>query len=464
MKRNNKTTTRLIYVVFFCVVCVANMYSQMLPVISKKISTTPSHGAIFISNFIWGASGNPYLMILDNNGGIMQSRYLPGTSGTDFRMQCNGKLTYYSETDLKYYVLDSNLKTIDSISSKSGYQTDNHELLFLPNGNYLLLGLTHRQQNMSVVVPGGSDTAIIVGNVIEEYDENGNIVFQWLSDQHFQVTDATREDLTKGRIDYCHANAIEVDRDGNLLLSSRHLDEITKIHRTTGDIIWRWGGKNNQFTFINDTLGFSHQHSIRVTPNGTYLLFDNGNYRTPAFSRVCEYELNTETMTATLVREFRHTPNLFSAAMGSVQYLENGNSLIGWGSNTQVSVTEVTPDNETVLELAVTGGNMCYSAYKYPWQLPMSSVRTGTTSDRTSILYPNPVNDNATISLNLAEQSDVTLFVFDELGREVVRKDFGRNSQGYMSIQADLSRLPTGSYVARLHHSNSIVNLRFIKQ
>ena len=38
-----------------------------------------------------------------------------------------------------------------------------------------------------------------------------------------------------------------------LMISSRHLNEITKISRTTGDIIWRFGGKNNQFTFVNDT-------------------------------------------------------------------------------------------------------------------------------------------------------------------------------------------------------------------
>ena len=50
-------------------------------------------------------------------------------------------------------------------------------------------------------------------------------------------------------IDYCHTNAIEQDNDGNILISSRNMDEITKINRITGQIIWRLGGKNNQFEF-----------------------------------------------------------------------------------------------------------------------------------------------------------------------------------------------------------------------
>ena len=35
---------------------------------------------------------------------------------------------------------------------------------------------------------------------------------------------------------------------GHLLISSRHMDEVTKIDRQTGEIIWRLGGKNNDFT------------------------------------------------------------------------------------------------------------------------------------------------------------------------------------------------------------------------
>ena len=85
----------------------------------------------------------------------------------------------------------------------------------------------------------------------------------------FQLsTDTVGVDLTGAIVDYAHGNAIEVDGDGNLILSSRHFSEVTKINRLSGEIMWRWGGKNNQFTFIGDSTGFSYQHTIRRLPAG----------------------------------------------------------------------------------------------------------------------------------------------------------------------------------------------------
>ena len=76
------------------------------------------------------------------------------------------------------------------------------------------------------------------------------------------------QDFTKDEIDPVHINSVAIDSDTSILISSRHMDEITKIDRRTGDIIWRLGGKKNDFTFINDTIGFSHQHSVSRLKNG----------------------------------------------------------------------------------------------------------------------------------------------------------------------------------------------------
>ena len=61
-------------------------------------------------------------------------------------------------------------------------------------------------------------------------------------------------DIKGTGFDFPHMNAIDVDTDGHILLSSRSTSEITKINRDTGEIIWRFGGVNNQFTFANDPL------------------------------------------------------------------------------------------------------------------------------------------------------------------------------------------------------------------
>ncbi|HTY35714.1 MAG TPA: aryl-sulfate sulfotransferase, partial [Bacteroidota bacterium] len=223
--------------------------------------------------------------------------------------------------------------------------------------------------NMNLTIPGAYPNANVIGGVIQELDRNKNVVFQWRSFDHFQVTDATHEDLRAKTIDYVHPNSLDVDTDGNLLLSSRSLDEVTKINRTNGSIIWRLGGKNNQFTFLNDPIGFSHQHSVRRTQTGTILMFDNGNYHAPQFSRAVEYSIDENAKTVSLTWQFRHNPDLYALAMASVQRLANGNTVIGWGS-ASTALTEVRPDGSTALELAFPQGIVSYRALRYSWNAP----------------------------------------------------------------------------------------------
>ena len=93
------------------------------------------------------------------------------------------------------------------------------------------------------------------------------------------------------------------------------------------------GGKHNEFTFVNDSIGFSHQHAIRRFANGHLMLFDNGNFHALQFSRAMEYAVDESLKTASLVWQYRHSPaDIYGQAMGYAQRLDNGNTLIGWGA------------------------------------------------------------------------------------------------------------------------------------
>ena len=192
------------------------------------------------------------------------------------------------------------------------------------------------------------------------------MVFQWRSWDHFQITDIVSHSLTVSVIDYVHANSIDVDPAGNLMISCRHMNEVTKISRSTGEILWRMGGRNNQFTFINEPLAFSHQHDARRLPNGNITLFDNGNFRPPLFSRAIEYAVDEVQKTATLVWQHRLSPDVFGFATGSVQRFSNGNTLIGWGA-TNPTLTEVTQSGTIVSELTFDPGIATYRALRYEW-------------------------------------------------------------------------------------------------
>lgn len=264
--------------------------------------------------------------------------------------------------------MDDTYTVVDEFKAGNGYITDNHELQILDNGHVLLMIYDSQIIDMSEVVAGGDTASQVTGLVIQEIDTEKNVIFEWRSWDHFQITDATHMDLTANRIDYVHGNAIEVDNDGNLLISSRHMDEITKVDRSTGEIIWRLGGRNNEFTFINDDIMFSRQHDIRRLPNGNITLFDNGNFHDPQFSRAVEYELNEEDKTAALVWEYRNSPDYYGAFMGNVQRLPSGKILIGWGG-TNPNVTEVSPDGSKTFELTfIPDGIWSYRAFRAKWK------------------------------------------------------------------------------------------------
>ena len=305
-------------------------------------------------------------MILENTGNPVFYRKMPKTTA-DFKVQPNGFLTYFSYNDNKFYELNGYYQIIDSFYTGNNYVTDVHELRVLNNKSAYLLSYDPEIVNMSTIVTGGDTAAVVTGLIVQQIDSNKNVIFQWRSWDHFQITDDTHDNLLAHMIDYVHGNAIEIDTDGNILISSRHMDEITKINRSNGNIIWRLGGKNNQFTFVSDPIGgFSHQHCIRRLSNGNITLFDNGNYHTPHFSRAVEYSLNDQTKQATMVWRYRNTPDYYGAEMGSVQRLSNGNTIIGWGG-TNPTVTEVTTGDAKVFQLNFSSGVWSYRGFRFDW-------------------------------------------------------------------------------------------------
>jgi hypothetical protein len=420
------------------------------PTITTTLYGTPAPGRLFLASFPIGAAGSPYLMIVGNAGGPVFARAAPQFC-TDFKEQPDGRLTYYDTANAKFYIMDNTYTVVDSVVCGNEFYTDLHELRLLPNGHALLMGIDLEIVDMSTVVPGGNPAASVSGLVIQELDQDRNVVFQWRSWDHFQVTDATHEDLTAASIDYVHGNALEVDTDGNLLLSSRHMDEITKIDRTTGDVIWRWGGKNNQFTLVGDTLWFSHQHAIRRIANGHVTLFDNGNFHTPQFSRAVEYALDETNMTAELVWQYRNTPDTYGNAMGYVQRLDNGSTLVSWGTG-KPDMIEVSPGGAKVMTLSLPAGVASYRMFRQDWGEGLAAVGPPPAAALSlSAPRPNPFRSDAALFVNLPSPSAIRVRVEDLQGREVrgVASTSAEGAGAYR-IRVDLSGRPAGVYFCRV--------------
>ena len=338
------------------------------PGFTVTTNINPSAGYIFLNN--WG--NQPYNMILDNDCNPVWYWRTPDRR-RDFKVQKVGNdsiLTMLVRSGYPfgqgYIALNNQYTVIDSFYSVNGYSTDEHELQVLENGNYIVIGI----RNRTIDHPTLGRVSINESN-FQEFTGEGDLLMDWqpLEEGHFDLLDI--DPIWVGEPHFPHMNSVDIDDDGNYILSSRHLSEVTKINRQTGEIIWRFGGKNNQFTILNDPLnGFSSQHDVRVQGNGHYTMFDNGNGHNPPTSRAVEYVLNTEDSLASMVWEYRYVqqnPNDQSHFMGNAQRLPSGNTQINWAEYWLPKVTEVTPDGEKVYEMNFLYGEYCYRAFRFPW-------------------------------------------------------------------------------------------------
>lgn len=327
-------------------------------------------GYIFMAYYnYWQLTPTAYLLILDDNGEpIFYKELAPVGIAMDFKKQPNGLLTYYPlEAGSRFLAMDNSYQVVRSYTAGNGYQADFHDFQILENGNALLMIHDSRIVDMSQIVEGGDPEAEVIGCIIQEIDEENNVVFEWQSWGEIPITDSNIT-LTDSSVNYMNCNSLELDNDGNILLSSRNLDEVTKIDRQTGEIIWRLGVRQNDFTFTND-MGFNYAHDARRLENGNISIFDNGIAHSPPYSRGIEYKVDEEKRTVTRIREYRNDPDVYSRALGNMQQLPNGNMMIGWGRSIDIPVfTEFDINGQRILEFRTRPGHGSYRVFRFPWQ------------------------------------------------------------------------------------------------
>lgn len=330
------------------------------PEIQVNILGETAPGRIFIPAGDW--------IIICNNDGTpyFYRKYEDGHTRMRFEPHPNGVLSFHSY-EVYDVILDQNFEEIDILYPGHGYMPDDHELQILENGHMLLVARDDVNIDMSKIVPGGNSNATVEAHHVQELDQDHNVIFEWRNWDHLDIRD-TEVSLGGGFIDFVHTNSIAVDYDDHLIISTREYNQILKVDRITGETIWILGGKNNEFTFINEDIQFSRIHDVRPVPGkpNQYTLYDNGRDRSgPRFSRAVEYKLDLDAMTAEKVWEYRHSPDLYSNYCGSCQPFENGNRLIGWAENDYFS--EVNSSGELVYEMYVQGFS-CSRCRRYEWE------------------------------------------------------------------------------------------------
>jgi hypothetical protein len=313
--------------------------------------------------------------------------FLPQASGvdSDLRVQTyqgHPVLTWSEGPTFQYevpgtttdYICDNTYKVIATVQAGNGLNADEHEFVLTPQGTALITIYNNVAADLSSV--GGPSNGVAEEGVVQEIDvATGNVLFEWHSLDHVPLTDSYADLPASGAYDYFHINSVNPDTDGNLLISSRHTWTVYKVDRTTGNVIWRLGGKRSDFT-LGPGVPFAWQHDAIAVDSSTIRIFDNESNGVPVLpaSRVIWVKHDDVAMTATLSQEFHHPQGLQALAEGNAQALPNGDTFVGWGIIGRFS--EFDSGGNLVFDAALPAGYNDYRAYRQPWVASPTTLPT----------------------------------------------------------------------------------------
>lgn len=223
------------------------------------------------------------------------------------------------------------------------FPATHHDFLELPDGTLVLLEFD----------PKEIDGENVDSDVVVEYAPDGTRREVW------SLWDAVPWDPEHPAASgdrYGHCNAIDYDVEQDVYyVSSRNFSTIFKIDRATGDTLMKIGGELTDFEMAGvGNSWFRNQHQFQFIDNGL-IVFNNGVDGETSTTAI-EYSIDYDAMTSHMVWEHQPDPELGCFALGDVNRMPNGNTLVVFSTAGQME--EVTEDGEVVwrLNLPLGGG------------------------------------------------------------------------------------------------------------
>jgi hypothetical protein len=343
--------------------------SLRVPTLSVTKRTSPSPGLLFVTTLTGPGQRGP--MIVDDRGNLVWFRRTSKVA-INFRRQIyrgkpvltwwEGDITQIGTGQGEGVILDTSYKEVGRVRAGNGYAADVHELLLTPQGTALIT--VYAQVTRDLTSIGGPAAHPTLDSIVQEVDvKTGKVLFEWHSLDHVPVTESYSPILSP--FDYFHVNSVDVDLDGNLLVSARNTWGVYKLDRRSGETIWQLGGKSSDYELGPGVL-FMYQHDARAHTDGTITLYDDGSGDASHQSRAIRIGLEQSTRRAVLLQEFVHPPAITAAAMGNAQFLSNGNVVVGWG--TAPYVTEFGPLGDVRFDAKFDGDAWNYRAFRDAWR------------------------------------------------------------------------------------------------
>jgi hypothetical protein len=280
-------------------------------------------------------------------------------------------------------------RLVRTFSIPDGTPTDRHEMQLLPNGNYVVVGYKPRA-GVDLSPYGGPPDATVLDALIEEVTPKRKVAWSWNSADHIDLAETGRwyqqyvmdhpAHLHNGQAAYdiVHINAVERYGPNRFLVSLRHTDAVYAIDKPSGGVLWKLGGTqtSRSLNILGDDVAsdFGGQHDIRVLPDGTLTLHDNGTGLGRA-ARALRFRIDPVGMTATLLDQIMGPTATDSPCCGSARRLPGHHWVISWGGLHLVEETTAAGKRVFGLNFPV---HMSYRAFPVlRGRLARRALRTG---------------------------------------------------------------------------------------
>lgn len=343
----------------------------------SKVTPEAAPGYVFLAPKRKVAQAGP--MIVAKTGELVWFHPLDTRGVADFRMQrYDGRpvLTWWRGRaprgvgDGYYVVMSNSYRQIATVTAGNGLAGDIHEFLITPQNTALITVYRRLAKDLSRV--GGPRHGAIFEGIVQEIDiASGRVLFEWHSDEHVAISESfakpppAAQGAKAAPYDYFHINSVDLEPNGNLLISARNTRTVYEIRRSDGRVLWRLGGKRSDFAMGAGTA-FAWQHDARRQADGTITLLDNGAApKVSEFSRALKLRVDTTRRRVTLVRSYVHPRRLLASSQANAQFLAGGHVFVGWGA--QPYFTEFTQNGRVLLDGHFGSGADSYRAYRFEW-------------------------------------------------------------------------------------------------
>jgi hypothetical protein len=337
--------------------------------------------------------------IIGPGGGLIWFDPLTGdSSASDFRVQ-----NYHGQPVLTWWqgyvtagvgvgadeIYNSSYQPVATVRGANGLSADLHEFQLTPANTALITAYYPVYWNASSV--GGSPHEIVFDSVVQEIDiPTGLVLFQWDSLDHVPLSDSYEGlPLAGSPFDYFHVNSVQLDDDGNLLISARNTWAAYKVNIQTGAVMWDLGGKQSSFKLARG-VHWAFQHDVEAQAGNDLFvtIFDDesGPPIVQQQSRAIKLILDFQNMTARQVAKHLHTPPLLTSFEGNDQQLPNRDDFVGWGQ--QAYFSEYDPSGRLIFDGHFVDANASYRGYRFAWTgTPTTPPAIAYSGGKTPIVY-----------------------------------------------------------------------------